>query len=96
MFQPRGDPIPNLGEQKLPLYTQEGAVRGMTFQAAPVARALGSVMRMCKAGHRCVFDEEGSYIENKATGEINWLRQENGNYMLDVWVIPSQGFPRQP
>jgi hypothetical protein len=85
-----GDPIPNLGEQRLPLCTQEGTLRSMTFQAAPVSRALGSVMRMCRAGHKCVFDDEGSYIENKNTGEVNWLREEDGNYMLDVWVAPNE------
>ena len=43
---------------------------------------------MCQAGHRVVFDDDGSYIENKATGELNWLREENGNYLLDVSVVP--------
>ena len=83
-----GDPIPNLGEQVLPLLTQEGSLRSMTFQAAPVDRALGSVKRMCASGHVVVFDEDGSYVANKRTGEINWLREENGNYMLDTWVMP--------
>ena len=85
-----GDPIPNLGEQRLPLMTQEGTLRAMTFQAAPVDRPLGSVKRMCDAGHIVVFDEEGSYVCNKYTGEINWLREENGNYMMDMWVMPGQ------
>ena len=35
-----------------------------------------------------VFDSEGSYIVNKQTGEFNWLRNDNGNFMLDVWVPP--------
>ena len=60
----------------------------MTFQAAPVSKPLGSVI--CAAGHRVVFDEDGSYIENKTTGEMNMLREDNGNYMLDMWVV----FPR--
>ena len=60
----------------------------MTCQVAPVARPLGSVKRMCQAGHRVTFDDEGSYIQNKATGEINWLREDNGNYVLDVTVVP--------
>ena len=80
------EPIPNLGEQQLPLVTQERSLRLMTFQAAPVAKLLGSVRKICAARHRVVFDDEGSYIQNKDTGEINWLREENGNYMLDVWV----------
>ena len=99
-----GQPIPNLGEQKLPLVTMEGTLRGMTFQAAPVSKPLGSVKRICGSGHRVVFDDEGSYVQNKVTGEINWLREENGNYMLDAWIVPpsemptndSAGFGRQP
>ena len=69
-----------------------------------MARPLGSVKRMCAAGHRIVFDDEGSYVENKYTGELNWLREENGNYILDVAVVPGkawfknsdQGFVRHP
>ena len=44
-----GDPIPNLGEQRLPLITREGSTRSMTLQAAPVDRPLGSVKRMRQA-----------------------------------------------
>ena len=87
-----GEPIPNLGEQRLPMATQEGSFRAMTFQAAPVAKPLGSVKRICAAGHVVIFDEDGSYILNKATGELNWLREESGNYMLDVWVPPPAYF----
>ena len=85
-----GQPIPNLGEQRLPLCTVEGTLRSMTFQAAPVARPLGSVKRMMESGHRVVFDPEGCYIENKTSGEINWLREENGNFMMDMWIMPME------
>ena len=83
-----GEPIPNLGEQKLPLATVEGSLRAMTFQMAPVAKQLGSVQRICAAGQTVVFDSEGSYIINRQTGELNLLRYVNGNFMLDVWVPP--------
>ena len=83
-----GEPIPNLGEQKLPLATVEGSLRAMTFQVAPVAKPLGSVQRICAAGHTVVFDSEGSYIINKQIGELNWVRNGIGNFMLDVWVPP--------
>ena len=36
--------------------------------------------------HTVVFDSEGSYIINKQTGELNRLRNDNGNFLLDVWV----------
>ena len=46
-----------------------------------------------------VYDDDGSYVYNKATGDINWLREENGNYMMDMWVALGSGsgqvFPRQ-
>ena len=95
-----GDPIPNLGQQMLPMATAEGSLRMMAFQATPVAKALGSVWKICKQGHAVVFDDEGSYIYNKTSGEVNWLREEDGNYMLDVWIPPreamGQDFGRQP
>ena len=83
-----GDPIPNLGEQRFPLITREGSTRSMTLQAAPVDRPLGSVKRMCQAGHKVVFDSDGSYVLNKTTMGVNWLREESGNFMLDMWVMP--------
>ena len=64
-----GDPIPNLGEQRLPLITRGSSTRSMTLQAAPADRPLGSVKRMCQAGHKVVFDSDGSYVLNKTTKE---------------------------
>ena len=82
-----GEEIPNLGELKIPMLTREDTMRHMTFCAAPVAKPLASVKKMVLAGHRVVFDDI-SYIENKVTGEVNYLREEAGNYILDVWVPP--------
>ena len=31
------------------------------------------VSKAVEAGNRVVFDEDGSYIESKTTGEITWL-----------------------
>ena len=83
-----GEPIPNLGDLRLPMYLREGQVKGMVMKAAPVAKPLGSVKRICAAGHRVVFDESGSYIMHKGTGDVTWLREEDGNYILDVWIPP--------
>jgi len=68
----------------------------MRVQAAPVTKPLASVKKIVQAGHKVVFDDEGSYILNKTTGEINMLREEDGNYMLDIWVQPTATFARQP
>ena len=70
----------------------------MVFQAAPVTQALGSVKRICQSGHRVIFDDEDSYVQNKITGEVNMLREEDGNYILDAWILPSSttGFAGLP
>jgi hypothetical protein len=84
-----GEEIPNLGEITIPMVTMEGSRRKMKMQAAEVSKPLASVKRICEAGHTVVFDEDGSFMYNKTTGEINYFREESGNYMLDVWVPPN-------
>ena len=99
-----GEEIPNLGEIKIPMVTREMSIRSMRFAAAPVTKPLGSVKSMNKANHIVLFDEAGSFIMNKATGEVNMLREEDGNFILDVWVPPPKmsaeeaaaSFHRQP
>ena len=88
-----GEPIPNLGTMNLPMMLREMSLRSMKLCAAPVTRPLASVKKICRAGHMVIFDDEGSYIYNKATGEVNMLREDDGNYMLDVWVPPSNMKP---
>jgi len=99
-YSATGEPIPNLGDIKLPMIMREGTSRGMLMRAAPVSKPLASVKKICQAGHAVVFDDEGSFIINKTTGEMNWMREDDGNYMLDAWVPPpessNEGFIRQP
>ena len=80
-------PLENLGQIKAGLWTEDGQPRSMLFQIADVKKPLGSVSRICAMGHRVVMDDEGSFIEHKATGKRTWLRQEGGVYMLDTWVM---------
>ena len=99
-YSATGEPIPNLGDIKLPMIMREGTARGMLMRAAPVSKPLASVKKICQAGHAVIFDDEGSFIINKTTGEMNWMREDDGNYMLDAWVPPPEssnaGFIRQP
>ena len=67
---------------------REGGIKPMTYQIAPVEKPLNAVVDMVKCKHTVVFDDEGSFIRDKTTGDINWLREDNGNYMLDVWILP--------
>ena len=52
-------------------------------------KALGSVSKMVKNGSRVVFEDTGSYIQNKRTGQVTWLREQDGLYFLDVKVKPN-------
>ena len=49
-----------------------------------------SVKRVCRHGNRIVFDDEGSYVENKQTGEQLKIIEEDGDYILEAWVKTGQ------
>ena len=55
------EPISNLGEILLLLYMREGTVRGLVMKASFLTKLLGSVEKVCQAGHTVVFDDEGSF-----------------------------------
>ena len=81
-----GDTIPNLGEKKFNGVTESGITRNLTAQVCEVNKALLSVKKIISAGNRVTFDEDGSFIEDKNTGERMWLREEGGMFMLKMWV----------
>ena len=89
-----GDPIPNEGEKQIAFLTEEWSPKNMKFQVCEVTKPLASVANICEKGHRVVFQKGGSHIENLHTGEVTWLRESNGVYLLDVWT-PAAGFTRQ-
>ena len=78
--------IYNKGERDVKGYTEEGRKAGMTFQVAGVNGPLGSVRKMCKEGNRVVFDEEGSFIEDKKTGMRTKIQNEGEAYILKLKV----------
>ena len=49
-------------------------------------RDLLSVHRMIQNGQRVVFDEEGSYIEDKQSGHRTWMEEQGGMFTLSMWV----------
>ena len=55
------------------------------MRCAPTTH-VGKVKKMCKSGHRVIFDEEGNYVENKESGEQLRIIEEDGEYLLDVWI----------
>ena len=79
-----GVKIPNLGEKKFRCVTEQGQERTITAQVCGVNKALLSVKRILSTKNRVVFDEAGSYIEDKFTGEKIWMREEGGMYMVKM------------
>ena len=78
--------IPNLGQKQFDGITDDESLRNLKVQVCDVNKALLSVKKITNAGNRVIFDNEGSYIEDKLTGEKMWLREEGGMYMLRMWV----------
>ena len=83
--------IPNLGEKKFCGISGEGCKRNITAQVCEVNKALLSVRKVVTAGNKVVFDSEGSYIEDKVTGEKLWMKEDGGVYTLRMWV-KAEGF----
>ena len=81
--------IPNLGEKSFAGWTEEGMKRDITAQVCDVNKALLSVRKVVRAGNRVVFDDAGSFIQDKRTGEKMWMKDKEGMYVLNVWVKAS-------
>ena len=74
-MSPAGQPILNESERTIAMLTKDKQLRKMTFQVAKTTEALASVSKIVGDGNAVVFDSEGSYIMNKLSGEITWLRE---------------------
>ena len=56
------------------------------MQIADVKSNLAAGMKIVEADNRIVLDSDGSYIENKHTGDRIQIRHENGCFVFDMWV----------
>ena len=65
---------------------EDGAARAITAQVCAVNQTLMCVSKIASRGNRVVFDDDGSYIEDKATGERTWMTQVGGMYSLKMWA----------
>ena len=86
-----GVTIPNLGENEFKGFTEEGHLRGLKCQVCDVSRPLLSVAKIVKAGNTVVFGKDGAYVQDDRTGEQMRLKEENGMYILRLWV-KNEGF----
>lgn len=81
-----GERIVNEGQKVLKGITDNWEERSVVAQVAEVNQGLMSVKRICSAGDIVVFDDDRSYIWNKATGNITEVNEARGVYELRLWV----------
>ena len=62
----------------------------MAAQVCALNKCLMSVSKIAKAGHRVVFDGEGSYIYDKVTKKVIWMEEKNGMYSVEMRVSTSE------
>ena len=67
--------------------TEYGRNIHMRMTVADVGKVLMSVAKACESGYKVVFDEEGSYVEHKSSGEwLPMVESEGGLFELRMWV----------
>ena len=71
-----GSPIRNFGERTIEGQTNDGRGLKMKMTVAEVSEVLASVARICECNNRVVFDEDGSYIEDKSTGRSTPMQKK--------------------
>ena len=65
-------------------FEKDGERKAMNFQVTDCKKPLASVAKIIEKGNRVVFDEEGSFILNKATGKKIKLERERGTFVMVV------------
>jgi hypothetical protein len=81
-----GTEIENFGQKTLTGYSDEWTPLSVNVQIADVKSNLAAGMKIVEADNRIVLDANGSYIENKLTGDRIQIRHENGCFVFDMWV----------
>ena len=64
----------------------------MVFQIAAINKPLVSVSKLVEAGYIVVFDENGSYIKHKTSGDLIKMRKERGVFVVDAYTAK----PKKP
>ena len=89
-----GETVPNKGQKHIRGLTDEEVPISIVAQVCNITKPLLSVKKMCNAGNRVVFDNEGCYIQCKTTGRCTAIKDQGGKYLLPIWVR-STGFQGQ-
>ncbi len=83
-----GGKVYDKGKRVPALQLENGSMKTMPFKVGKINKALCSVKDLCSAGNRVVFDDDGSYIENKKSGDITKIYEKGRTYAFPVQVVP--------
>ena len=84
----------NLGCKDIRAVTDTNSATSLRIQIAEnVKRTLFSVGKLTESGNTVVFDDDGSYIYNKTSGEYTPVYKVHGVYRMNLWVPADQSDP---
>ena len=90
-----GKVIPNEGEKRLRVITEEGHGCNLKMQITAVNKALLSVSKVCDAGHEVTFTSEGGKIRHIGSGQVTNFQRKDGVYRIRLKVVgENTGFAR--
>ena len=81
-----GGRLPNMGQQKLRVQTNEGRDAMVLYQIAEVSRPLTAISQTYDNGNWVVSTPQGGFIWNLKTGGKTNFERRGGIYELDLWV----------
>ena len=81
-----GHPVPDMGSRTFDAQTTRCQNRRLTCKVGPVRKMLLSVTDTLSKNNRVVFDPQGSYVENVVTGDWTPIEQQNGIFIMKLWV----------
>ncbi len=79
-----GETVPNKGQKHIRGLTEEEVPISIVAQVCSITKPLLSVKKMCNAGNTVVFDNEGCYIQCKATGRCTAISDQGGTFRCRI------------
>ena len=87
-YAANGTQVKDEGMRSPLMRTDEGQMRSVDFSVCNVRRPIISVGKAIEKGQRVVFDSDGSYVEDKASGARTAIEKKNGVFVMRMWVVP--------
>ena len=78
------------GEKRIPSTTTTGRKAQVKYTIADVSRPLLAVCEVCDQGKQVVFDNDGSYMLDKATGWWEPIERVGNAYDFITWVYEDE------